>query len=263
MCVSSSRNERMISEVVIPPLPITRKFYKCDKVFHLDHLLTLYDDHTSGGLVLIRGELVEMYNFQGSRRELIDKITIRRQKAQKAGGSSSGRFNRTQQAQVHDYIGDIATRIKENYFDYTDGKSRVKVLVIGGNCDLHSRVIHCKEFEPKLSKITKLVNVNDTDSVESLTRYLSETATEIDTNDDVEKMIQLQALIETNPTQIVYGKAEIIDAIESKLLKQLYIHNDAKIQLDDEQIQSAQENGAEIIYIRAQTAKTRYILDYG
>jgi hypothetical protein len=83
MCVSSSRNERMISEVVIPPLPITRKFYKCDKVFHLDHLLTLYDDHTSGGLVLIRGELVEMYNFRDLDVNLLIKLLFGDKKLKK------------------------------------------------------------------------------------------------------------------------------------------------------------------------------------
>lgn len=261
--LSGTCDKRTVYELIAPPLPITRKLYRCDKVFHLNNLLELYQDHSKNGLVLIRGELVEMYLFQGTKRELVDKITICRQKAQKKGGSSANRFLHTQQNQVESYIASVADRVGKVYFDSSVGKPRVKILLVGGTGDLHKRMVAHKDFEHRLDGFVRLVNISDSDCVESLMPEISNLANESEIKEDISQMMALQEMIARNPGQIVYGTDELRRCISSKMIKKLYIHAEAVDAFGDSSIRGVLDGGAEVVYIKAYTAQTKFILDYG
>lgn len=115
-----SSESKFILEEFSPPLPIKKSLYRCDKIFHIDHILDLYQDQSKWGLIILSGEETSFYTCSVTQKDssneitqtiLSDQFTIHRLKSHKKGGQSAQRFNRIHDNQVAEYIKKITFTI--------------------------------------------------------------------------------------------------------------------------------------------------------
>ncbi len=102
--------------MLVPPNPIRRNLYLCSKEFHTSCLEPLFlqeeGDKPTLGVAFILGHETRFYTVCNTKRTLVDRYTIHRQKSQKKGGQSAQRFNRIHDNQVSEYITLVTKRIE-------------------------------------------------------------------------------------------------------------------------------------------------------
>ncbi len=206
------------SEILIPPLPITKKIYKCDSKYHLDFLLTLYEEHPQIGLAYVLGDEVCCYIKQGSKINCINKLSIFRQRSHNKGGQSAQRFDRTHQNLIAKFINDAINLITQSFFDFDIGQLKIVSLTIASAGTLSMNIF--QELIPNLKTITKTMII-DTSHINA--KHILSNLEFDSSNQDRKQEDEIKTLIETNLNLVVYGTEMLDEELKQQTIKKVFI----------------------------------------
>lgn len=133
-------------EVIEPPNAIKHFIYLCDKVFHVDSLLELYEEHDYDGVVLVSGNNCYFYQIHIGVT-LLYKMDVNLQSRQKKGGQSAVRIARLAEEKRHLFVKQIVEKMNQLYV------GRVKNLVVAGPAEMKDLVCNCDLLDYRLRPI--------------------------------------------------------------------------------------------------------------
>lgn len=206
----------MVKEAVIPPLPIKKGRYRCEKTFMLDDLFPLFETHKKLGIIIISGEDAEIWIREHTSCIRIADTSMYRQKAQKKGGSSSSRFQRIRLNQINEFVKKVSDLIIRTLVDIND-------IVIAGHGELY---IEIAKTEGIASKVRQVITL-DVLTIENVCERI--TAVPGITNSCIIAKQLLDKLDKMDPC-IIYGLDTIRTAIESNMVLRIVMIEDVDIE---------------------------------
>lgn len=221
---------KFISEIIIPPMPIKKNIYMCGKVFIIEPIEKLFKSYDDYGIILISGELTELYTINNTNYKLIDKISITRQKKQKKGGQSSQRFQRIRLNQINEYINLICLTIDKNYLIKDDGvRSNVKGLIIGGIGNIKDKVFD-RLIKHNHLTIKKKLNLNKF-NIHDVIMASYDIFQGKDLNKEIKILKKFKEDLSKCDDRLVFGK-EVIEYLNNFMLKKIIIHESIELNIN-------------------------------
>lgn len=139
-------------EALVPPLPLSRTMYWCDRAFLTDGLEALWVvDHVVVGIILVSGSDAEFWRREHTKLHRVSSISVHRLKHQKCGGQSAPRFQRTRLNQIDAYIESIVVEAIAVF-----PEASVKHLVVAGQADVFDAVCAAPALRGKIRQCIRL-----------------------------------------------------------------------------------------------------------
>ena len=216
-----------------PPHPVKKFYYRCDRKFHLDDLLKLYETHENYAIVLISGKRTEFYLHNTNVTKLLKGIDERIQNQHKTGGQSAQRFGRLRDEQIGGYVKKIVEMMVQFYI-----KSNVfqcKGLVIAGPAEMKDMVrdneLFVQHFGKHLLKTLTVAEITD-----NIIYQVINSAADVLTSESEENNLitDFEAKL-TDPNQmdlLVFSTDAVINAYNSGHLKEIYVSDKFKDKIE-------------------------------
>lgn len=212
-----------------PPHPVKKFYYRCDRKFHLDDLLKLYEVHDDYAIVLVSGKRTEFYLYNVNCTKFLKGMDESLPNQHKTGGQSAPRFGRIRDEKIGWYAKKIAEMmvqfyIKENVF-------KCKGLIIAGPAEMKDLVceheLFIKHFSKYLLKSLKIAEIT-----EQSIHQVVQMAADVLSNDLEEKELlnEFESMF-TNTSKIdllLFGTEEVLKAFHLGHLKEIYITDKSK-----------------------------------
>lgn len=207
-----------------PPHPVKKFYYKCDRKFHLDDLMSLYEKHDNNAIVLISGKRTDFYLHNPVETKFLKSMAITLPNQFKAGGYSAPRFERIRNEKIGIYIKKICELMVSYYV--TDGIFNCKKIIIAGPAELKDLV--CKEelfikyFSTALAGTFTIGEISNTSIYQVINLASGTMGSESDEHDyiyNIESMIMDPSKIDL----IVFGEDDVLSLFNSNQLKEIYI----------------------------------------
>ncbi|KAM0672459.1 eukaryotic peptide chain release factor eRF1 [Ordospora colligata] len=126
--------EKKVSVGIEPIKPVNTSLYMCDSKFHVDDLLSLFEDELKYGFIVIDGHTTMFATLQGNVKTILQQIHVDLPKKHGRGGQSSVRFARLRVEKRHAYVKKVA-EIAVNLF-LTNCVMNVEGIILAGQSDL-------------------------------------------------------------------------------------------------------------------------------
>lgn len=199
--------------------------YRCDKKFHLDDLLKLYDKFDDRALVLISGKRVEFHLLNENQTKLLKKLDVTLPNQHKTGGFSASRFERLRNEKINLFVMKIIELMIKFYT--VDGRFNCIDLVIAGPAEMKDLVkendLFKKFFRQHLTLSLVVAEITDQTIYQVVKIIRNQTKTE--------NHIDLLEEIILDPKQIdsiVFGVEDVIESYFSGLLKEIFVSNNSE-----------------------------------
>lgn len=209
-----------------PPHPVKKFYYKCDRKFHLDDLISLYEEHDNNAIVLVSGKRTDFYLHNPIETKFLKSISVTLPNQFKAGGYSAPRFERIRNEKIGVYVKKICELMVSYYV--TEGVFNCKKLVIAGPAELKDLVckeeIFIKYFSTKLAGIFTIGEISDT----SIYQVINLTSASMNSESDEHEYISNIESMILDPSKIdfiVFGEEEVLALFHANQLKEIYISN--------------------------------------
>lgn len=215
-----------------PPKKINKKIYRCDKKFHLDDILVMYDNQINYGIALISGNeyryyLVEITGTHKAYR-LLSSDDIELQKKMRRGGMSASRINRHRVLKENHYVRDMAEMLVKTYMKNNNTRCMVDKLIVAGPSDMKNKVIQEDITQQYFSKIITTVTCSViTDNTINEIYYKCQNM--FITSDNKESKIimdEISDLISNNPDKLIFGFDEVLSELKNQNIEKLIIDKD-------------------------------------
>jgi peptide chain release factor subunit 1 len=215
---SAGQEEREISEIISPPLPIKTNMYKCDKLFHTEYISHLFKKHKTYGYLVLISDTFYLGKVEGTKQMIVYKFSTEFSTNTRRGGQSSNRFARLRDEQKHNYKIKILETC-ERYFKNVDG------IIIAGNADLpreiNEALISAKIYPPILG-ILKTASSNFDEIIENSISFIKD--------DEIVKeqaiISEVTEILRKEPDLLVFGEKNLIEADKNFLLRYAVLERD-------------------------------------
>ncbi|KAI5148679.1 peptide chain release factor subunit 1 [Enteropsectra breve] len=137
--MTDDNKERKINQAIEPIKPINTSLYMCDSRFHVNDLLSLFEDDAKYGFVVIDGHGTLFATLQGNTQRILQSISVDLPKKHGRGGQSSARFGRIRVEKRLAYVKRVAELITNLYI--TNSISNVEGIILAGHSDLKNELI--------------------------------------------------------------------------------------------------------------------------
>jgi hypothetical protein len=221
--------ERFASHVIVPPMPLRKAMYRCETFFHVDYMLSLYEEHERIALVLLGGEDLLVYVAQGTRVTLLEHATLHNRMNKHAmGGSSSNRYGNIRQNQLDGWIKKICERLTHHLVDGDRHCLRVAGIFLGYvGSDMPTQVLASSWLHPLVGQALKtkdrMLVVQDL-VLSQLQAQCGGGTSHVHAEHDAALEQEIDALGDVrNLERVVYGPDELAAAIRAASLKTLYV----------------------------------------
>ena len=132
--------------LINPPEKISIKLYKCDHVFHIDHIKDMLKSKRRYGLALVARGGATLAIVQGQRLEIIRDEESYVPGKHKMGGQSQARYQRLTEEAAKRWFGKISEMMNKIYLeDYP-----VEGIVVGGPALSKTEFLESKEIDYRL-----------------------------------------------------------------------------------------------------------------
>jgi peptide chain release factor subunit 1 len=206
---------------LIPPQPIQDFIYRCDKQFHIEEIIELFkkvDETKDYGLIMISGDESLFYRLNGAKYNLVCKINTSLQKRQKKGGQSQARIARLGEQKRAIYTKQISEAINSHFID-------VKGIILAGPGELKDWVNESSNLDYRIKpKIVKIIAYPDLNVDKFVKQHLSDIVCNDNAKEEKKILSKISKLLNTNSSNVVYGKDEIVKNIDN--IKQLIVYKD-------------------------------------
>jgi peptide chain release factor subunit 1 len=208
--------------VIEPPHPVLEYVYRCDKVFHVDSILRLYETPEVYGLIWITGSECKWYEFylQGGRihSTCIRKKSVQLAKHHKKGGQSQARIGRLHDESHHNYL-TLMSDYTAKIFLRGDRPS-IQGLILAGNGRKKEQLE--KKLDSRLKSIVlgSISRGEEAGLFEACTPLIATSK-----QNQEEKLVQdFMTEFDRESTSIVYGREYVRQAMGCGKVKMLLLH---------------------------------------
>jgi len=222
----SNPNKNEISHIHIfdsSPLPIKKFFYRCDKTFHLDDLLKLYEECDKYAVVLVSGKRTDFYLYSTTQTKLLKSIREDLPSQHKTGGQSAQRFGRIRDEMIGWYVKKIAELMTQYYVK--NGIFQYQGLIIAGPAEIKDMVkeedLFVQNFKKHLLKTLVVSEITD----QSITQVIIE-AVDVLCGTTEKTQIENFEKILNNPKTVdllLFGTGAVLKAFEMGHLREIYV----------------------------------------
>jgi peptide subunit release factor 1 (eRF1) len=200
--------------VIVPPKPIKKLEYRCDKVFHTQALLQLYDPPELCGLIFINGENCQLFTVDVSTNDKTKSGHANtRLKQHKKGGQSSARFGRLHDEKVVRYLKEIAEEAREAF-------AELPYVIVAGISKRPDELMQHVHIELE-QKIIGTIVMTDFDN--TIVPKMLDLVTKQKIDRETQLLADFAHALEND--KAVYGPDEIAEAITQSQLSVLYASN--------------------------------------
>jgi peptide chain release factor subunit 1 len=102
--------------------------YRCDSKFHIEHLMGIFKEKETYGILLLDTSAATFATLKGQRLDIVKNITSGIPGKHRAGGQSARRFERLREAQVIEFFKRIGGHANEVF----NSIPKLKGVVLGG-----------------------------------------------------------------------------------------------------------------------------------
>ena len=209
-----------------PPNPLKKFYYKCDRKFHLDDLIELYNEYDDYAIILISGKRTEYYLYSTNSTKFLKGIDEELPNQHKTGGQSAQRFGRIRDEKIGWYAKKVVELMTKFYVK--NGKFQHKGIIIAGPAEMKNLVcnheLFIKYFTKYLQKTLTISEINDQSILQVIQMSIDILTSESEENNLI---TQFESKL-SDPKQIdllVFGSNEVITAFKQGLLKEIYIND--------------------------------------
>lgn len=210
-----------------PPQPLKKFIYFCDKKFHLDEILPLYEhkeDEKKFAVCIVRGTDSEVFQYHPDMDlfKTLGSIQGNVRNNHSRGGQSQNRYQRLRDNDVHEIIKKIAGLCEKTCLD-SNKLPLVHSLILVGPGERKRQVFDKLKGDINLpNNFIHLVTSDGTDakSLEEAKEYINR---EICPQEYRIFEKEIEDYIATKPDLLVFGKRESCEHLELQLLKTLYV----------------------------------------
>jgi len=239
-----------------PPNPVTKFYYRCERIFCLDTLVKLYEAQENYAIVLISGKRCDFYLWNSNYTKRIKTMEESLPNQHTTGGQSAQRFERNRQEKIGWYVKKILETMIQLYV--SDGLFKSKGLIIGGPAGLKELVVTTDSFyqffKPKLLKIITTPEITDCLIHTAIAMSVDVLS---DARDDIEAIRRFEQMME-NPlimNRIEFGTTQVENLFNQGHLQEIWISSEDPKVLN-KFIRSTQKT--KIIIIHTDTFRQKY-----
>jgi peptide subunit release factor 1 (eRF1) len=206
----------------IPPNPIKKFYYKCDKCFHLDDLIELYRTYDTYAIVLISGKRSDIYIHSNNNTQMIKSIKFELPNQHKTGGSSAPRMGRIRDEKINLYIKKlteimVSLYIKEGVFQHLG-------LIIAGPALLKDKIqsekLFALYFQKHLLKTITTAEIEDNSICQVILSITDIINDETNSSELIETMLNNPEMIDL----FVFGEDNVLEAHLQGILVEIFVH---------------------------------------
>lgn len=140
-------------DTVTPVVPLKRFWYRCDKKFHLDDVICLFQEPKQHyGLILVSGSLTQFWTWTPEQSQVVRRIKKVPPSQHKTGGQSAQRFDRLYSEWFDAYVAEIVDTTVGIWTE--QGQSTILGVVVAGPGLLKKRVIESKTYKQYFESLT-------------------------------------------------------------------------------------------------------------
>ena len=202
------------------PTPSKKFYYYCDRYFHLDSIIGLYESVVNkDGCVIITGESSHFYTFSAEDEKLLGKINVKVARRHNKGGQSSVRFSRLRDQDIEAYI----TKVYEKcvlYFTQQGSPSVQSLLIIGPAEKKH--MLYERLKASSLRSAIKKPITSDGDVESSLVKAR---AGLVDMDWETERAVKTEFddYLRQNPDRLIFGEGNVLMGLEEDMVQKIYL----------------------------------------
>lgn len=204
---------------------LNKKIYRCDKRFHVEYLIKMYQKPIGSiGCVFVDGKVIKFVTIKSITKNMhkskqIYSSTMKLIGKTKKGGSSSARYGRIRDNHRKGNICKISTLLVEHYYNFKTNKSLVDLMVICGPGTLKNEIYEDvkKYFN---SNSIKIQPIDHFDASEIGSQFYGDL---VDIKD--RRILKPIDLMVMNPDLLIIGSDELAQSIESCNMKEIYVNS--------------------------------------
>lgn len=150
--------EKMVNIDFEPFKPVNTSLYLCDNKFHTDALISLIEDDTKYGFIIVDGKGALYGTLSGDTKHTLHHFTVELPKKHNKGGQSSLRFARLRLESRHNYLRKIAEHANRLFIH--DNKVNVSGLIFAGSADFKECLAETDMLDKRIKgQIIKTVDI--------------------------------------------------------------------------------------------------------
>lgn len=153
--LTEANKVKKVAYGIEPIKPINTSLYMCDSRFHVEHLLSLFEDDAKYGFVVIDGHGVLFATLQGNVQTILQSFSVDLPKKHGRGGQSSVRFARLRVEKRQAYVKKVSEVCTSLFL--TNSSPNVEGIILAGHSDLKNELSAI--IDPRL-KVIKAVDTN-------------------------------------------------------------------------------------------------------
>lgn len=207
-----------------PPHPIKKFYYRCDRKFHLDDLLKLYETHENYAIVLVSGKRTEFYLYNINETKYLKGLDMDLPNQHKTGGQSAPRFGRIRDEKIGLYIKKIIELMIQLYV--RDGIFQCQGMVLAGPAEMKDSVknhdLYIQYFSRHLLKMITVPEIIDN----TIYQVIQLSADVLISDTEEKRIIQKFENMLTDKDLIdllLFGRQETMAAFAQNQLKEMLI----------------------------------------
>ncbi|MCE4602672.1 MAG: peptide chain release factor aRF-1 [Desulfurococcales archaeon] len=233
-----------------PPEKVPVFYYRTDKRFITDFLEEMVEDRDAIGIMIIERDQATIGLLRGGRLEVLEEIDDYIPGKHKMGGQSQRRFDRIIEQMVEDFFKRVGEHAARHYLPLLE-KGRLKGIIVAGPGYAKMDFVKGKYLDYRLQQLVsrELVDVayqGDQGLKEVVMKAESVVQTQM-YREAVKALEEFKAHLARNTGMIVYGPAEVRQALEMGMVKTLLIHDERDDV--DEWKEEAERYGAKVVII--------------
>ncbi len=190
-------------QVIIPPMPVSKNYYKCDSKFHIDSFNELFNTFSKYLICIVDNSEIKIQLLLGTRWSTVFRYKIDLPTDSRRGGFSANRFHRIRMEKRNLLIDKLITELCNL------GKLHSHNTLFFGCSELFKSIIdECKKI-PDL-KIIGIESINDSCNLDTIRKQSQLCITR---HENSELYTRLQTEIDNtifNPDLYLFGMSEII-----------------------------------------------------
>ena len=216
-----NEQQKMVAEIIEPPMPINMYLYRCDSRFYTEPLEEMLKEKDTYGLLLIDRRECTIGFLMGNRIEIASYLTSRVPGKHKKGGQSQRRFERLTEIAAHEWFVKAGEKANQLFLE-----KDIKGILVGGPGPTKREFVNGNYLDYRLKK--KIVGLYDTGytdeyGLRELINVASDDIEEMDIIKDKKLMQRFLNEIRKGDGLAVYGEKEVRDALKTGALEILMI----------------------------------------
>jgi peptide chain release factor subunit 1 len=245
-----------------PPTPLRTKIYRCDQSFFLEPLQEFVSIRESYGLVVIDRQEGNIGVLKGKAIIPIKSFDSIVPGDTKAGGQSAARFSRVRDGMLKDFFKQVGSAVNKQFL----GDKEIKGILIGGpgpNKDMF--VTGNFLLTPIKDKILGVLDTGYTgrQGLEELVSKSEDILSEEEVTKERKAVTKFFDVLATRSNFVVYGEAEVQNAINVGAVDMLLISEDIEEDKIDLMAQSCEEFGGEWIVVSSDSKEGAQFKNFG